>query len=87
MKRWQNRDRPVQRRRPFSERFRIDGDTVEPDDYENDDMGSEGDGEEAWRNSEGERLGDYGVDEEIEFYEDEVPLAELIRRRKGLQPR
>ncbi|GAB7354354.1 hypothetical protein MBLNU459_g4862t1 [Dothideomycetes sp. NU459] len=40
-------------------------------------------GEESWRNSEGERLGDFGVDEEVEFYdEDDVPLAELMRRRK-----
>jgi palmitoyltransferase len=50
-------------------------------------------GEEAWRNQEGERLADFGVDEEADFYDekdvgiaddDEVPLAELVRRRKGL---
>ncbi|KAK2745875.1 Palmitoyltransferase [Myotisia sp. PD_48] len=41
-------------------------------------------GEEGWRNSEGDRLRDFGVDEEIEFYdEDDVPLATLIQRRKG----
>ncbi|THW02645.1 zf-DHHC-domain-containing protein [Aureobasidium pullulans] len=41
-----------------------------------------GEGEEGWRNSEGERLNDFGVDEDVEFYdEDEVPLAELIRRK------
>ncbi|MCJ1313049.1 Palmitoyltransferase [Agyrium rufum] len=40
-------------------------------------------GEEAWRNSEGDRLEDFGVDEDVEFYdEDDVPLAELIRRRR-----
>jgi len=40
-------------------------------------------GEEGWRNKEGERLADFGVDEVAEFYdEDDVPLAELIRRRK-----
>lgn len=44
---------------------------------------STNEGEESWRNSEGERLGDFGVDEDVEFYdEDEVPLAELMRRRK-----
>lgn len=38
----------------------------------------------AWRDSEGERLEDFGVDEEIELYdEDDVPLAELIRRRSA----
>lgn len=40
-------------------------------------------GEEAWRNSEGERLADFGVDEDVEFYdEDDLPLAELMRLRK-----
>ncbi|KAI4754608.1 zf-DHHC-domain-containing protein [Aureobasidium sp. EXF-3400] len=41
-----------------------------------------GEGEEGWRNSEGERLNDFGVDEDIEFYdEDEVPLSELMKRK------
>lgn len=40
-------------------------------------------GEEGWRNSEGERLADFGVDEDVEFYdEDDLPLAELLRRKK-----
>lgn len=43
----------------------------------------DGAGEEGWRNKEGERLADFGVDEVADFYdEDDVPLAELIRRRK-----
>jgi hypothetical protein len=42
----------------------------------------EADGEETWRNREGERLKDFGLDEETEFYdEDEVPLAQLLRSR------
>ncbi|KAK6433276.1 Palmitoyltransferase [Oleoguttula sp. CCFEE 5521] len=45
---------------------------------------AEFEGEEAWRNKEGERLADFGLDEEAEFYdEDDLPLAEVIRRRKG----
>jgi len=47
------------------------------------------DGEPGWTNSEGDRLRDYGVDEEVEDEElipldadDDVPLSELIRRRK-----
>ncbi|KAH7399273.1 palmitoyltransferase pfa4 [Pyrenochaeta sp. MPI-SDFR-AT-0127] len=43
-------------------------------------------GEEGWRNSEGERLEDFGVDQEVEFYdehEDEIPLSELIARRQA----
>ena len=43
-------------------------------------------GEEAWRNSEGERLDDFGLDEAAEFYdEDSIPLSELLRRRKANQ--
>ncbi|KAK6330201.1 Palmitoyltransferase [Orbilia blumenaviensis] len=37
-----------------------------------------------WRNEEGERLADYGVDEEADVLDDEdsVPLAELLRRKR-----
>jgi len=36
-----------------------------------------------WRNKEGERLADFGLDEDAEFYdEDNLPLAEIMRRRK-----
>ncbi|KAK3071690.1 Palmitoyltransferase [Teratosphaeriaceae sp. CCFEE 6253] len=41
-------------------------------------------GEEAWRNKEGERLADFGVDEVADFYdEDDMPLAQLLKRRKA----
>ncbi|GAB7334121.1 hypothetical protein MBLNU13_g06195t1 [Cladosporium sp. NU13] len=44
---------------------------------------AEEEGEEAWRNKEGERLADFGLDEDAEFYdEDNLPLAEIMRRRK-----
>ncbi|KAF1944116.1 zf-DHHC-domain-containing protein [Clathrospora elynae] len=46
----------------------------------------DGEGEEGWRNSEGERLKDFGVDEDVEFYdeqEDEIPLSELIAKRQA----
>ncbi|CAI6284414.1 unnamed protein product [Periconia digitata] len=58
---------------------------------------AEDDGEEAWRNAEGERLLDFGVDEEVEFYDepvvvtgegedggddDDVPLSELLSRKR-----
>ena len=37
---------------------------------------------EGWRDSEGDRLDDFGVDEDAEHYdEDEIPLTELLRRR------
>jgi palmitoyltransferase len=43
-------------------------------------------GEEGWRSPEGDRLRDYGVDEDAEFYDqDDMPLSELLRRRRGEQ--
>ncbi|GIZ43744.1 hypothetical protein CKM354_000696000 [Cercospora kikuchii] len=88
----------VVRRRPFherleasrqSERIYEDEDAIGTD-TESDDEDVRGrpsrradEGEEAWRNKEGERLADFGVDEVADFYdEDDVPLAELIRRRQ-----
>ena len=42
------------------------------------------DGEEGWTNSDGDRLRDYGVDEEAEVLaDDSIPLGELLRRRKA----
>lgn len=48
-------------------------------------------GKPVWTNSDGDRLWDYGVDEEVDEEvapgpgdDDDVPLAELIRRRKVL---
>lgn len=44
-----------------------------------------------WRNTDGERLQDYGVDEDTEGYaaepgeDDDVPLSELLRRRNVLR--
>jgi palmitoyltransferase len=78
----------VRRRRPFVERV------AEIQGYEDEGSGEEdekvkygdGEGEEGWRNSEGERLQDFGVDEDVEFYdeeEDEIPLAELIARKQA----
>ena len=44
------------------------------------------DGEEGWTNSDGDRLRDYGVDEDAEIFADEdIPLGELLRRRKTRQ--
>jgi palmitoyltransferase len=41
------------------------------------------DGEAGWTNSDGDRLRDYGVDEEEEDDEDDIPLGELLRRRRA----
>ena len=65
------------RRRPFHERY----DTHQHDATESNGKGSPG--EEAWKNSEGDRLDDFGVDEDVEFYdEDNIPLAQLLRQRR-----
>ena len=89
----------VRRRKPFVERMEAVRDNGRDDyEYDNADDASEeaedegrkyggGDeGEEGWRNSEGERLKDFGVDEDVEFYdeqEDDIPLSELMARRQA----
>jgi palmitoyltransferase len=82
----------VRRRRPFVERLeeRVESDNEyeygeDASDEEKEEKYNGGEGEEGWRNSEGERLKDFGVDEDVEFYdeqEDDIPLAELIARRR-----
>ncbi|EXJ78166.1 hypothetical protein A1O3_09327 [Capronia epimyces CBS 606.96] len=69
----------VERRKPFHERF-ADGSHVPiKNDYTNHHDSS---GEEGWQDSGGNRLKDYGVDESVEFYdEDNLPIAELLRRK------
>lgn len=69
------------RRRPFHERYR-NGDhrskSFASRSADSDDLRNSGAG---WRDSEGDRLDDFGVDEDAEFYdEDDTPLAELLRR-------
>ncbi|KAF2270681.1 zf-DHHC-domain-containing protein [Lojkania enalia] len=86
----------VRRRKPFVQR--VEAKVVRESSLSGEDMngseagedfdgeGEEGShsGEEGWRNSEGERLRDFGVDEDIEFYdeEDDIPLSELLARKR-----
>lgn len=76
-------DRHVLRRKPFHQRFNSETYEALPDiDLDE----SEESGEEGWQDTGGSRLKDYGVDEAVEFYdEDDIPLAELIRRRNNAQ--
>ena len=76
----------VQRRKPFHQRFEQDDLTsVENDSTEMDEDSHSDD--EGWRDSEGNRLKDYGVDEDVEFYdEDNIPIAQLLKSRRE-QPR
>jgi palmitoyltransferase len=79
LKRFQNNESTV-RRRQFHKRYETKDEVQQSPDT---DLAADEDGEEAWRNAEGDRLADFGVDEEAEFYDDEnIPLAELMRRRK-----
>ncbi|KAK2011359.1 DHHC zinc finger domain-containing protein [Colletotrichum eremochloae] len=78
-------------------RSRLMAELEEVDDYDLiDDESEDGyeqgaDGEPGWTNADGERLQDFGVDEdedmsdEADDDDDDVPLAELLRRRKVLQ--
>ena len=73
------------RRKPFHDRFNAK--TQEPvgDDYLGDDV-DDLSGEEGWQDSGGNRLKDYGVEEDVEFYdEDDIPIAELLRRRREMR--
>lgn len=73
----------MQRRRPFHERFESENVVPIEDDYYTEQDEDADSGEEGWQDSDGNRLKDYGLDEEVEFYdEDNVPIAELLRRRR-----
>ncbi|KAF4170648.1 hypothetical protein CNMCM8694_004513 [Aspergillus lentulus] len=75
----------IQRRKRFHDRFNENKTKVQDSESESDtsDDGEVQDGEEGWKNSEGDRLRDFGVDEEAEFYDEEdIPLGILIQRRR-----
>ncbi|KAL8681444.1 MAG: hypothetical protein Q9186_002449 [Xanthomendoza sp. 1 TL-2023] len=57
----------------------------EEEEEEEEEGEEEEDGVSGWRDANGERLEDFGVEEEGEVVvdEDDLPLAEVLRRRKG----
>ncbi|RMZ77985.1 hypothetical protein DV737_g4095, partial [Chaetothyriales sp. CBS 132003] len=72
------------RRKPFHHRFDLQTEQPVENEYLDDDDDADLSGEEGWQDSGGNRLRDYGVEEDIEFYdEDDMPIAELLRRREG----
>lgn len=82
MRRFHGSQSQFYRRKPFHDRYKPQ-EEEDAEDVPESRSGGCSAGEEGWRNSEGDRLGDFGVEEEVEFYdEDDVPLAELLRRRK-----
>lgn len=82
MRRFQGSQSQFYRRKPFHDRYNLK-EEEDAEDVPGSESGVPSAGEEGWRNSEGDCLRDFGVEEEVEFYdEDDVPLAELLRRRK-----
>ena len=69
-------------RQPFRERYRDEqrrDESFASQSDRTDDLVSRRQG---WRDSEGDRLDDFGVDEDAELNdEDDLPLADLVRRR------
>lgn len=76
----------VLRRKPFGDRFdRETNDSIDDDYLEAD--ADEVSGEEGWQDSDGNRLRDFGVEEDLEFYdEDDIPIAKLLQRRRQQDP-
>ena len=70
----------IHRRLPFHKRYVMQEDST----WDNDSSSvTDVKGEEAWRNTEGESLEDFGVDEAAEFYdEDEVPPAKILSHKR-----
>jgi palmitoyltransferase len=78
----------VVRRKPFHDRHgsQFHGKQSDAASDEDSSEAQSDSGEEGWRSPEGDRLRDYGVDEDAEFYDqDDIPLSELLRRRRGEQ--
>lgn len=77
----ERQDADNKRRRRLIAELEEDENDAYADDDDADDISF--DGGPGWTNSDGERLRDYGVDEDTEMtLDDDVPLAELVRRRK-----
>jgi palmitoyltransferase len=70
------------RRRSGSGWVRVESPQGSVGDWGESSVFSVGDAEE-WRNDDGERLADYGVDEEVEDEDENVPLALLLSRRRA----
>lgn len=80
-----NGDIEIIRRKPFHERqaSEVHANETDTDKGEGISDAQSDSGEEGWRSPEGDRLRDYGVDEDTEFYDqDDIPLSELLRRRR-----
>lgn len=88
LQRFRKEPTPIVRRKPFHQRRdnnESDGEEQSRGFVSTDDTVK---GEEGWRDSEGDALDDFGVDENVEFYdEDDLPLAVLLQQRGRRKPR
>ena len=87
LRRFQKDAMPIVRRIPFYDRY----ESISQEDNPSQQLDSTDgviSGEEGWRNPKGDRLDDYGVDEFVEFYdEDDLPLGTLVQQRSRKQQR
>ena len=75
----------VVRRKAFHERYKASYTQNGKEQRSASDAEGSDRGEEQWQNSEGDRLGDFGVDEDAEFYdEDSIPLTKLLQKIRGI---
>ncbi len=80
-KRFDNEASPIIRRKPFHQRHAAEEHQSQSPSRVSISSDYTGAGEETWRDTAGDRLNDFGVDETIEFYdEDDMPLAMLLER-------
>lgn len=70
------------RRKPFRDRFDLNESEAYPVARADVDQSGSESGEEGWKDDDGNRLKDFGVDEEVEFYDEDMPLAELMRLKQ-----
>lgn len=84
LRRFENAPNPILRQRPFHNRYYSPEHESENQTQQPIYTGDSDSGEEGWRDSEGDRLDDFGVDESVEFYdEDDIPLSKLLQRQKN----
>jgi len=84
LKRFEHRPFTLRQGQLSEGRYRDTDQHDEPLDYELPDFGDSDERGKGWRDSEGDKLHDFGVDEDVEFFDrDDVPLAELQRRRRA----
>lgn len=87
LKRFQKDATPTVRRLPFYDRYEGSSQQAERPSQQLDSTDGTNCGEEGWRDPEGDRLDDFGVDELVEFYdEDDLPLATILQQQRNRRP-